>query len=83
MVDYERRRKQVVNLPSVLARECQERRKACTEYLKNTSNAEMREMYKDKRRISRKTIRVICLKGAEGCQSNEVKESTWCLMHYG
>ena len=29
-------RKQVVNLPSVLARECEERRKAHTEYLKNT-----------------------------------------------
>ena len=34
-----RRRTQVISLPSVLARECEERRKARTEYLKNTSNA--------------------------------------------
>ena len=36
-------RKQVVNLSKILAIECEERRRARTEYLKNTSNAEKRE----------------------------------------
>ena len=51
-----RRRRQVINLPSVLARECEERRKARTEYLKNTSNAEKRETYRGKKRPVKKAI---------------------------
>ena len=52
-----RRRKRFVNLPSILATECEDRRNARTEYLKNISNAEMREPYRDKNRPVKKAIR--------------------------
>ena len=52
-----RRRKQVVNLPSAQARECEERRKARTEYLKNTSNAQKRERHIYKNKVAKKAIR--------------------------
>ena len=43
-----RRRNQVVSIPPVLERECEDIRKARTWYLKNTSNAEKCDTYKDK-----------------------------------
>ena len=52
-----RRRKQVVSPTSVLARECEEKRKACTEYLKNTSHAEKLETSRNKNRLMKKAIR--------------------------
>ena len=49
--------KQVVNLPTVLANECESSRMARTELSKNTSNAKKREMYRDKNRPVKKAIR--------------------------
>ena len=45
------------DLPSVLVRMCEERRKAHTEYLKNTSNAKTLETYRNEKRLVKKAIR--------------------------